>query len=68
MSIDLTAGGAAVRGPGAAVGDDQLGAPTPCPDYTVGDLLDHIVALAVAFREAADKTVRPRTPDGPPPG
>ncbi len=38
-----------------AVGDDQLELPTPCPEYTVGDLLDHIGGLAVAFAEAARK-------------
>ena len=37
------------------VDDSQLGAPTPCPDYTVGDLLDHIGRLAVAFTSAARK-------------
>ena len=37
------------------VDDDQLGTATPCPDYTVGDLLDHIGGLAVAFTEAARK-------------
>jgi uncharacterized protein (TIGR03086 family) len=38
-----------------AVRDDQLGLPTPCPDYTVGDLLDHIAGVAIAFAEAAAK-------------
>jgi uncharacterized protein (TIGR03086 family) len=38
-----------------AVDDDHLDAPTPCPEYTVGDLLDHIGGLAVAFTEAARK-------------
>ena len=42
---------AAVR----SVRDDQLTAPTPCPDYTVGDLLDHIGGLAKAFTWAATK-------------
>ena len=37
------------------VDDSQLGAPTPCPDYSVGDLLDHIGRLAVAFTSAARK-------------
>ena len=37
------------------VRDDQLGAPTPCPEYTLGDLLDHVHGLALAFRMAADK-------------
>jgi len=37
------------------VDDAQLDAPTPCPDYAVGDLLDHIGGLAVAFAEAGRK-------------
>jgi uncharacterized protein (TIGR03086 family) len=37
------------------VGDDQLGAPTPCPDYALGDLLEHVGGLAVAFANAARK-------------
>jgi uncharacterized protein (TIGR03086 family) len=37
------------------VDDAQLAKPTPCPEYTVGDLLDHIGRLAVAFAEAARK-------------
>src|SRR3954468_2831018 len=38
-----------------AIPDDALGAPTPCADYTVGDLLDHVAGLATAFRHAAEK-------------
>ncbi|GAA4863827.1 TIGR03086 family metal-binding protein [Saccharopolyspora cebuensis] len=34
----------------------RLTAPTPCAGTSVGDLLDHIMALALAFRYAADKT------------
>jgi uncharacterized protein (TIGR03086 family) len=37
------------------VDDEQLDAPTPCPDYAVGDLLDHIGGMAVAFADAARK-------------
>jgi uncharacterized protein (TIGR03086 family) len=37
------------------VPDDRLGAPTPCPSYTVGDLLEHIGGLAIAFTAAANK-------------
>ena len=35
--------------------DNQLSAPTPCTEYTVGDLLDHLMALTLAFRFAAEK-------------
>ena len=35
--------------------NDQLGNKTPCPAYTVADLLDHIGGLTVAFRAAATK-------------
>jgi uncharacterized protein (TIGR03086 family) len=38
------------------VRDDRLTAPTPCPDYTVADLLDHLFGLAGAFHDAATKT------------
>jgi uncharacterized protein (TIGR03086 family) len=35
--------------------DDHLRAPTPCPAWTVGDLLDHLTALCRAFTQAAQK-------------
>jgi len=47
---------ALVRG----VPDDMLGARTPCPDYTVGDLLDHIGGLSLAFTWAATKEAAAR--------
>ena len=37
------------------VADGELGQPTPCPSYTVGDLIDHIGGLALAFTAAAQK-------------
>ena len=49
-----TALAALVRG----VDDDQLTGRTPCPDYSVADLLDHIGGLAVAFTAAARKDER----------
>ena len=49
----------------ANVDDAQLGAPTPCPDYTVGDLLDHIGGAALAFTSAARKEDGPNA--SPPP-
>jgi uncharacterized protein (TIGR03086 family) len=50
----------------AAVPDGALGDPTPCPDYTIGDLLDHIHGFARAFTFAARKDLDPiRQPPGP---
>jgi uncharacterized protein (TIGR03086 family) len=49
-----------------SVDDRQLNAPTPCPDYTVGDLLDHIGGLAVAFAEAARKEQGTNATQAPP--
>jgi uncharacterized protein (TIGR03086 family) len=37
------------------VRDEQLGNRTPCPDYSVGDLVEHVGGLAVAFTAAATK-------------
>ena len=48
------------------VRDDQLGNPTPCPAYTVSDLLDHVGGLALAFRCSA--TREPLPGDGTPSG
>jgi len=45
--------------------DDALGRPTPCPAYSLGDLIDHVGGVALAFTAAARKernaaTDRPR--------
>ena len=34
------------------VPDDLLDQPTPCPDYTLGDLVDHVGGLSLAFAAA----------------
>jgi len=39
----------------AGVPDDLLDGPTPCPDYTLGDLLEHAGGLALAFAAGARK-------------
>jgi uncharacterized protein (TIGR03086 family) len=38
------------------VTDDRLAGPTPCPDYPVAALLDHLMGLSLAFTWAARKT------------
>ena len=37
----------------AGVTDDQLTGPTPCPAYRLGDLIDHVGGLALAFTASA---------------
>lgn len=37
------------------VTDAQLDAVTPCPDYRLGDLIEHVGGLALAFAAAAKK-------------
>ena len=45
--------------------DDLLDAPTPCPAYTLGDLLDHVGGAASAFTGAAAKDLGEVTSQGP---
>ena len=35
--------------------DDQLDQPTPCPDYLLGDLVEHVGGAALGFAAAARK-------------
>ena len=48
------------------VTDEQLSGVTPCPDWTVGALLDHLGGLAVAFTDAARKASDPADTSPPP--
>ncbi|MCX4554091.1 TIGR03086 family metal-binding protein [Streptomyces sp. NBC_01387] len=48
-----------------AIDDTQLSGPTPCPDYSVGELLAHVVGLTAAFRAAAEKDFGPATDTAP---
>jgi uncharacterized protein (TIGR03086 family) len=47
--------------------DDHLRVPTPCPDWSVGDLLDHLIGLSAAFTQVAQKRSDLPGIDGPPP-
>ncbi|HEX9354849.1 MAG TPA: TIGR03086 family metal-binding protein [Streptosporangiaceae bacterium] len=66
--VDLTPAAKRLAGLVARVSDEELGRPTPCPAYTLGDLIEHIGGLALAFRAAAEKdTASPyvnHTPSG----
>jgi uncharacterized protein (TIGR03086 family) len=52
---DFVPAATAMAGLLAGISDDQLGSPTPCPDYVLGDLLDHVGGLTKAFTWAATK-------------
>ena len=55
MSVDLTPAARRLADLVGQVPDGMLDAPTPCPDYTVGDLIDHVGGAALAFTGAASK-------------
>lgn len=59
MTIDLTPSAHRIADLVSALPLDLLGAPTPCPAYSVGDLVEHIGGLAVAFAGAAKKAGGP---------
>lgn len=47
------------------VNDDQLDAPTPCPDMSLREMVAHIGGLALAFAAAARKDFGPLTDTSP---
>ncbi|AGL14944.1 TIGR03086 family metal-binding protein [Actinoplanes sp. N902-109] len=47
--------------------DSHLTAPTPCPDWPVAALLDHLLGLSWAFTQAAQKRPDPTGTSGAPP-
>ena len=53
---DLTPAAKAVAALVDGVSDEALTGRTPCAKYSVGDLLDHLMGLTVAFTVAATKT------------
>ena len=67
MTIDLEPAARGIADLVTALPDDRLGAPTPCPAYTVGDLVEHIGGLALAFTAAAAKAGGPLVSQAPAP-
>jgi uncharacterized protein (TIGR03086 family) len=53
--IDLEPAAAAVTSVVSGVPDERLAGPTPCPDYSVAAMLDHLLGLAWAFTQSARK-------------
>ena len=58
---DLTPTTERARAVVAGVREDQLDAPTPMPGTSVRELLNHLLGLTVAFRDAAAKLDGPTT-------
>ncbi|MGW0792908.1 TIGR03086 family metal-binding protein [Streptomyces sp. NPDC002911] len=50
-----------------SIDDRQLTGPTPCPGYSVRELLGHLLGLTMAFRDAAHKKLGPTTGTSPGP-
>jgi uncharacterized protein (TIGR03086 family) len=65
MPVDLTPAAQRLADLVSGIPDDLLDAPTPCPAYTLGDLVDHIGGAAVAFTGAAVKNSGDVTAQGP---
>jgi uncharacterized protein (TIGR03086 family) len=66
-AVDLQPAADQMRALVRAARAGALADPTPCAEYTVADLLDHIAFLTVGFTEAARKSGTPSSTP-PPPG
>ena len=64
-AIDLKPAASRLADLVAAVPDEALGNPTPCSEYTIGDLLDHIHGITYAFGGAAEKATGETSTMGP---
>jgi uncharacterized protein (TIGR03086 family) len=65
-AIDLGPPARRLAGLVARIPDEDLILPTPCPAYALGDLIDHVGGLAIAFAAAASKERDERTGQAPP--
>jgi uncharacterized protein (TIGR03086 family) len=65
VSVDLMPAAQRLADLVRGIPDDVVDAPTPCPDYTVGDLVDHIGGAARAFTGAAVKDMGEVTATAP---
>lgn len=61
--LDLTPAAHEVASIARNVSDEQLTNPTPCTEFSVADLLTHLLGLSVAFRDAANKPSESRSPE-----
>ena len=68
MTVDFEPATTQLQKVVASIGDDQLGAPTPCEGLTVGDLLEHVRGFCNAFTAVARKDVDNIPSAAPPDG
>jgi len=66
--VDLTPATRRLADLVSRVRDDELSGATPCPAYTLGDLIEHVGGLARAFRAAAEKDIASPYVNGAPAG
>ena len=64
--IDLGPPARRLAGLVARIPDEDLTLPTPCPSYALGDLIEHVGGMAIAFAAAASKERDERTGQAPP--
>ncbi|MBA2325759.1 MAG: TIGR03086 family protein [Actinobacteria bacterium] len=65
MTVDLEPAARRMADLVRGVPDELLDAATPCPEYTLGDLVDHVGGLALAFTAAATKAKDDASAQGP---
>ena len=65
--IDLEPAASRMAGLVRGVPAELLDGPTPCPDYTLGDLVEHVGGLSLAFTAAATKDLGGATSQAPSP-
>jgi uncharacterized protein (TIGR03086 family) len=68
LPLDLRPAAARLATLVAGVSDEQLGAPTPCARYRLGDIVEHVGGLAMAFQWAARKSWPDASGSRPPSG
>jgi uncharacterized protein (TIGR03086 family) len=65
MPVDLEPASRRMADLISGISDEQLGRPTPCPEYTLGDLVEHVGGLSLAFAAAATKQFGGASAQGP---
>lgn len=65
MTVDLEPATTRMADLISGIADEELDRATPCPAYTLGDLVEHVGGLSLAFAAAATKTFGGASAQGP---